>query len=366
MRGQRSVPDVPRGPRRCAGSEQLVRSKGWFATAAVLVSLALAAAPSAGTAQQPTTTPPDAGTGAAAGAPAAPSGQSLDARLRADRAELDRIRAERTELEQRMAELRSSVHDLADEIANLDRQANATARAVRTLDEQLVVINAEVQGATAKLVTAQDELAIKRAMLRHRLIDIYKRGPLYSTEALLTADSFGELVARYKYLHLLALRDQALVARVEQLGKQIARQRRALVSLQGELADNREEKAAEEGRLRALESERERSLTQAQHTQVVTAARMHQIDLAESRLGSVINALEECPTQGGRASQCACAFGQHADDPRPGPARLARRRNHPVPVRAGDQSRITRLPAGMESGSARRSALRFVPSRVDS
>jgi septal ring factor EnvC (AmiA/AmiB activator) len=130
-------------------------------------------------------------------------------------------------------------------------------------------------------------------MLRHRLIDIYERGPLYSTEALLTAGSFGELVARYKYLHLLALRDQALVARVEQLGKQIARQRRVLVSLQSALSDNREEKATEEERLRALEAERERSLTQAQRSQVATAARMRQIDLAETRLGSVINALED-------------------------------------------------------------------------
>jgi septal ring factor EnvC (AmiA/AmiB activator) len=285
-----------RGARRDegAGARRIGRVAGaWLLGMGLAIGAATGDAHAQQPAPPPATAPPDAGTGPPAASQGAASGQSLDARLRADRAELDRIRAERTELEQRMAELRSSVHDLADEVANLDRQANATARAVRALDEQLVVINAQVQVATGKLVTAQDELVIKRAMLRHRLIDIYERGPLYSTEALLTAGSFGELVARYKYLHLLALRDQALVARVEVLGKQVARERRVLVSLQSSLAENRAEKADEEDRLRTLESQRERSLGQAERTQAATAARLRQIDLAESRLGSVINALED-------------------------------------------------------------------------
>ena len=63
--------------------------------------------------------------------------------------------------------------------------------------------------------------------------------------------------------------------------------------MQGALAENRAEKAAEEGRLRGLESERQRSLTQAERSQAAAAARLHQIDLAESRLGSVITALED-------------------------------------------------------------------------
>jgi len=192
-----------------------------------------------------------------------------------------------------MADLRSSVHDLSEEIDNLDRQAAATARVVRALDQQLVSITIEVRHATGQLVQAQDELAIKRSMLRHRLVDIYKRGPLYSTEALLTADSFGALVARYKYLHLLALRDRALVTRVEQLRNQVAHQRGVLVGLQNDVQDNRTQKAIEEERLRSLSEERQHSLAQAQHTQQVTQARLAQIALAESRLSSVINAIEE-------------------------------------------------------------------------
>ncbi len=216
-----------------------------------------------------------------------------EAKLRSDREQLDRIRAERAQLEQRMADLRSSVHDLSEELDNLDRQVDATARVVRALDEQLVGITVEVRDATGQLVRAEDELAIKRAMLRHRLVDIYERGPLYTTEALLTAESFGALVARYKYLHLLALRDRALVARVEQLRNQVGQQRRVLVGLQNDIEENRTEKTQEEDRLRSLVVEREHSLAQAKRSQQATETRLAQIALAESRLSTVINSIEE-------------------------------------------------------------------------
>lgn len=247
---------------------------------AILIAASLAASSRALHAQQPATPPP-------AAAP------SPEARLRANRDALDQIRAERAALEQRMADLRGTVHDLSDEVANLDRQVDVTGRALRTLDGQLAAIGVEVDSATAGLIHAQDELAIKRAMLRHRLVDIYKRGPLYSTQALLTADSFGALIARYKYLHLLALRDRALVNRVDQLQNQIGRQRMVLVSLEQAVSFNRQEKANEEKRLQSLADERSHSLVQARRTQASTQARLKQIASAESHLESVISSLEE-------------------------------------------------------------------------
>ena len=58
--------------------------------------------------------------------PLVASAQSAEARIRAQREELDRIRQERADLESRMANLRGNVHDLQEEVANLDRQRDAT------------------------------------------------------------------------------------------------------------------------------------------------------------------------------------------------------------------------------------------------
>jgi septal ring factor EnvC (AmiA/AmiB activator) len=223
--------------------------------------------------------------------PQAPQ-QNAAERLKAQKDELEKIRLERADLQRRMRDLQSTVHDLSEERTNIARQADATARAVHTLDKQLDALADEENDATANLIRAQDELAIKRAVLRNRVREIYKRGALYSVEAMLSAQSFGELVSRYKYLHLAAQRDRALVHRVEALGQQIGNQRQTLVTLRSDVESSRQEKADEEKRLRTLDEQRARSLAQAQAKEKQTESRLAQIARDEARLGNVIALLE--------------------------------------------------------------------------
>jgi septal ring factor EnvC (AmiA/AmiB activator) len=231
--------------------------------------------------------------------------QSAEARLRAERQRLEQLRQEREELERRRLNLQNTVHDLSEEVANLDREADMTARVVRSLDAQLATITAEVERTTADLIRAQDEITLKRAVLRQRLVDIYKRGPLYSVQVLLSATSFGDLVARYKYLYLLARRDRALVNRVEDLSRQIDRQRANLVRFQEAIRLNRQEKADEERRLRDLKEQQAQSLALAKRRARETEARIKQLGRDEQRLTSVIAALEEARRRAERASASA-------------------------------------------------------------
>jgi septal ring factor EnvC (AmiA/AmiB activator) len=192
-----------------------------------------------------------------------------------------------------MRDYSRNAQNVSTERQNLERQAQATARVVRTLDNQLGNLYAEVDNVNGSLVRTQDELMIKRAILMRRVQEIYKRGPLYSLEALLSAESFGALVARYKYLHIVAQRDRALVDRVEQLNVQITSQRTLLVRLQGDVESNRREKSEEEARLRRLELQRGRTLAQIEAQQRVAQQRLQQIARDEQRLTNVITALEE-------------------------------------------------------------------------
>jgi septal ring factor EnvC (AmiA/AmiB activator) len=217
---------------------------------------------------------------------------SGDARLRQQQQELQRLRNERQQLERRMTDLQRSARSLAEEVANLDRQADATARLVRALEEQSLVIGAEVDSATGRLVRAEDELLVKRAVLQRRVVDIYKRGPLYTGEAMLSARSFGELVARYKYLYEVARHDRTLVARVEALRDEIAGQRQRLVRLQDDINRNRVEKTSEEQRLRALEQQRTSRLTVVQRDATRTQQRLTQLARDEARLTNLIANLE--------------------------------------------------------------------------
>ena len=222
-----------------------------------------------------------------------PSAQQAAERLREEQSQLERLRAERTELEQRMRRLQSSARDVSAERANLDRQATATSQLVRSLDQQLGSLVEEVENVNVSLARTQDELAVKRATLRSRVQEIYKRGPLYSVEALLSAESFGSLVARYKYLHLVAKRDRALVKRVEALNNQMTAQRFLLVRLRGDMETNRMVKAQEESRLRRLELQRGRTLAQIQAQAKQAETRLKQMQRDEERRAGIIAALEE-------------------------------------------------------------------------
>jgi septal ring factor EnvC (AmiA/AmiB activator) len=231
-------------------------------------------------------------------APVTVHAQNTEAQLKKNREELERIRRERSTLQKTMNKLQSSAHSLNDELKNINRQHDVTKRAVTSLDKQLGYITDEVKGTSASLVRAEDEAVTKRAILDHRLIEIYKRGPLFDFQALLSADSFGELIARYKYLHEIALHDRALVRRVDELRTTIRGRRRQLVTLQSDVQQNRVEKAQEDARLQALERQRKRSLVQVQADSKKTQQRLASVKRSESKLNNIIADIETARRRG--------------------------------------------------------------------
>jgi len=235
------------------------------------------------------------------------SAQNAEARLRQQRDELDRIRRERDSLQAESRELQGRVRTLSDEVTVLGRQVAATTRLIRSLDQQLTTLNAEVDTANQRVAEAQAEMDRRKLTLRERIRDIYKRGPLFATEAFLSAKSFGELVARYKYLHELTLYDRAVVKRVEALYQQIDAQRQLLVRLQDEFQRNREEKAREQIRLRDLEAQRQRALTQTRRSAQQVAARLTQIQRDERRVSQLIAAAEAAARSAGSSNPAPSA-----------------------------------------------------------
>ena len=218
--------------------------------------------------------------------------QAQDSRIRAQRDTLESIRREREALEKRAAELQTSVHDLNEEVTNLDRRADATERIVNTLASQLSTITTEVDSASARVAVTEAELAAKKAALRRRVADIYKRGPLFTTQVMLSARSFGELVARYKYLHLLALHDRALVNRVQELADQVQRDHDRLVTLQNVLEANRTDTQREEERLRSLQRERATSLTRTRQQAKQVEDRVAKLKATEAKMNGALASLE--------------------------------------------------------------------------
>jgi septal ring factor EnvC (AmiA/AmiB activator) len=222
----------------------------------------------------------------------AQAGSATDRELRAQRDELDRIRREREALERDAGVLRTTAHELSAEVANLDRRVEASSRIVKALDRQLELIGEEVTIASTNMVKAQFELDEKKGVLEKRVVDVYKRGPMFTVEALLSARSFGELVARYKYLHDLTLRDRSLVQQVEELRNRVTNEHDRLATLQAQLERNRIDRKQEEDRLLDLEREQASNLRVVQQQARRAEDRIERLKKTEIEMASVLAAME--------------------------------------------------------------------------
>ncbi len=216
----------------------------------------------------------------------------FDQQLRDNQQRLEGIRRERSDVEQELERLRTQVHSLSDELANIERQKETTNRIVNELDRQINGLSNQLDKTTVDLLLAQDALAEKRAVLERRLVDIYKRGPLYTYQVLLAAESFGDLLSRYKYLYLVSRQDRLLANDMSKLQRRIGRERQTLVDARDALGRRKNERTQELDRYLTLERERQTSLRETRRSAREAQQRLSELERDEKGLNDRIAALE--------------------------------------------------------------------------
>ena len=232
----------------------------------------------------------------------AAQGPSVVRQITENQQRLDSIRDERRRLEEDLRGIRSRMSTLTSELSNIERQKSVTTRIVNELDRQTLSMRNQLDTVTLQLLVAEDALAEKNAVLRGRLVEIYKRGPLYAFQVLLTAESFGDLLSRYKYLYLVSRQDRALVQEVVELRDRVGDNRSQLVRIERTITNQRDERTQELRRYETLERSGARALQQAQATQRRTATRIQTLSQAEQELVDLLAELE-------RARRAAVARG---------------------------------------------------------
>ncbi|HEY6092010.1 MAG TPA: peptidoglycan DD-metalloendopeptidase family protein [Gemmatimonadales bacterium] len=225
-------------------------------------------------------------------APLAAQRPTYQQQMQENQRRLESIKRERSEVESELERLRTQAHSLSDEIANIEQQKQSTNRIVNELDRQIRGLGTQIDQITVDLLIAQDALLEKRAVLERRLVDIYKRGPLYSWQVLLAAESFGDLLSRYKYLFLVSRQDRLLTNDMQKLRDRVARQRQLLVDSREALAHRKVERTDELGRYLALEHERETNLRETRRNAREAEQRLTRLDRDERALNDRVEALE--------------------------------------------------------------------------
>jgi septal ring factor EnvC (AmiA/AmiB activator) len=205
---------------------------------------------------------------------------------------LQEIRQERQELRGQLQRIRGQVHEASTELQLIRRQAAVSQSLVRELNTQLGVMQKKIDDTSAELTATQMRLAEKKALLDRRLRDLYKQGPLHAAEVLLSSGSFGELLNRYKYLHLVAQRDRALVRDVESLTRQLTLRELELKRSFSDIQYLQNERLSETQELESMQGERGQTLTVLRRHERSTTDQLEELAADERRLTGVIATLE--------------------------------------------------------------------------
>ena len=240
-------------------------------------------------------------------APYGLNGQVEDVRreILESRQRLEQVREERSRLQREMSNLQGRVRDASGELANVERQISASRSALAEVDFQSDAIADQIEGTSTDLMLTRERLREGAAILNRRLRDIYKRGPLHTVRVMLGAESFSELLTRYRYLRLIASYDRNLVERIRELEGDLVIQNESLEDQVADLGRLRQSKLGEVAALRSVESRHQRALAAYRSEEQKTSTRLEELDSDESRIARLIDDLEvrrtdlERPAAGG-------------------------------------------------------------------
>ena len=225
-------------------------------------------------------------------APATAQSADLQQQIRESQQRLEQIRAERERLQGEMAAAQMQVEDVSAELRNIERQLSASRSVLAEMEFQSEVISAEVATASVQLVRTREHLSESTAILRRRLRDIYKLGGLNTVRVLLGAESFSDLLNRYRYLRQVANYDRSLVGRVEQLEAALVEQNEALEASLRDLQLVRDRRASEVQALSQVELDRRAALQRYRQTAEQAETRLDQLEADIARLTGLVDDLE--------------------------------------------------------------------------
>lgn len=208
------------------------------------------------------------------------------------RQRLEEIRQERARLQQQQNRIQGRVTDVNAQLRNIEGQRNATSALVAEIERQIGDLGSELERSAAEMALAEDNLLERKAVLQRRLVDIYKRGPLYTFQVLLAAESFGDLLTRYKYLYMTSRQDRQLVRDVERLTERVRDKRNELLGIRTELDRRREERSAELERYGLLAQQQQSTLRQLQQSSTQTRNRLTALQRDEARINEILANLE--------------------------------------------------------------------------
>jgi len=178
----------------------------------------------------------------------------------AKRHELDEARRMARENREAATRLRGQETQELTKLHRAERQLNFTRKRMSLLQRRRRNLDQQLQGTRVDLERSMLSLDQRRQQLARRMRNLYKYGTARELEFLLSPQSFGQLLARWDYLVLIAEQDRLLLEDVRARKDEVeANQQRLQINL-NEIQRTAQRTTAENDRLDGLRRERESSV----------------------------------------------------------------------------------------------------------
>ena len=235
--------------------------------------------------------PAIAALGAAALLLAAPA-FAQDSLETAKRKELEEARRLARENREAATRLRGQESQELTKLHHTERQLNLTRKRLSLLQRRRRNLDQQLQGTQVDLERSMLTLDQRRQQLARRLRNLYKYGTARELEFLLSPRSFGQLLARWDFLVLVAEQDRLLLEDVRARKEEVeANQQRLQVNL-GEIQRTSQRTTAENDRLDGLRRERESSVLSIQTQRKTYEAAAAELDRTVRSIQRLLQTLE--------------------------------------------------------------------------
>jgi len=272
------------------------------AAAASLAALLLAALPPGGVPGAPkalaqTGLPPAAGTTTAPAPPdteaAPPPKSETDVEIESQRRELESLKRQLDDRRAISKDLQGKEKNLLGQLRETEKSLQLTVRYLNALEARRRTVSANLGDATTELARTAIQLDSERRRLAWRVREIYKRGRSADLEYVLSARSFGDLVARTYYLARIAQDDRSQVLLTQARRTQVQDEKTRLESRKRELDRLKAETDRERRALTQLTNQRRNLLQKIRSDAKSNEQASQELEAASKRIRNLIDQLEK-------------------------------------------------------------------------
>ncbi|BCU83161.1 metalloendopeptidase [Polycladomyces abyssicola] len=199
------------------------------------------------------------------------SGVHAESKLDQTKKELQDIRNRKSQKEADLEKVKKQLDDSKQKMNELEKK----------LDEQ----NKKVEKAKKDLQQAEKDLNMHAAIFKQRVREIYIKGDMGYMEALFSADSFSEFLARFETIRLIVKQDRTLLNHYFEAREKKEKDQQTLLAEQNKLKEEKAKADEEYQKIAALVKQHEDALSKLENDEEIKQEELDKIraELAYSR-----------------------------------------------------------------------------------